>query len=175
MTQSKRNSVFVLTVFEVSLLSIVFDLSLTSPIHEFGHFFACLLLGVKVNSIGWGQIVFTSVSDWRQNLIGYSGGLFAAVFLSCLFVLLGFGFSRFHPQTMKGTVLTNYFSLLVKSIILTDLMVQLTGASFEGTNLPFYLSFIKNFMILYLLTLIFSGVSFLAMTRVTKQRIATAV
>jgi uncharacterized membrane protein YozB (DUF420 family) len=165
MVRLERNTLLVLTVFEISILVIVFDLSLTSPIHEFGHFFACLALGVEVNSIGWNQIIFTSVSDWRQNIIGFSGGLFAAFFLFCLYILSVVGFSHFQPQTKKGILMINYFSLLVKSILLADMMVQLTGAAFEGTDLSIYQLLVKNILVLYVLTLIFSAVSLFAVIR----------
>jgi len=168
MVRLGRNSLLVLTAFEISLLAIVFDLSLTSPIHEFGHFFACLALGVKVNSIGWNQIIFTSVSDWRQNIIGFSGGLFAVLFLLCLYILSVVGFHHFQPQTKKGILMINYFSLLIKSILLADMMVQLTGATFEGTALSIYQLLVENVLVLYVLTLAFSAVSLLAVIRLGK-------
>jgi len=168
----KRNILFA-TIFEVFLLAIIFDLSLTSPIHEFGHFLACLALGVRVVSVGWNQILFASVSDWRQNVIGFSGGLIAVLFLVCLYILSALGFSRFHPQTKKGILMIDYFSLLVKSTLLADLMTQLTGAALEGTNLSVYQSLVKNLLILCIFILIFSAVSLLIVIRLSKMRTHT--
>lgn len=153
-TRLRHNALLFSIIFEISLFAIIFDLSLTSPVHEFGHFLACLALGVRVHSIGWNRIVFASVSDWRQNVIGYSGGLFAVLFLLCLYILSTVSLSHIHPQTKRGVLVTNYFALLVKATLLTDMMVQLTGATLEGTNLPAYQLLVKNVFVLYVVTLI---------------------
>jgi uncharacterized membrane protein YozB (DUF420 family) len=165
-----RQNVLFPTVFAVSILAIIFDVSLTSPIHELGHLLACLALGVRVVSVGWNQILFASVSDWRQNIIGFSGGLLAVLFLFCLYVSLRSGLSHLHPKTKIGILRVNYFYLLIKSVFLADIMVEFLGATLEGANFSAYESIIQNIPVLYAIVLLFSAVSLLIVIRFNKIR-----
>lgn len=170
-TRVRRNALLFSIIFEISIFAIIFDLSLTSPVHELGHFLACLTLGVSVYSIEWNRLVHASVSDWRQNVIGYSGGLFAVLFLLCLYILSTVSLSHIHPQTKRGMIITNYFTLFVKATILTDMIMQFIGAAMEGTNPATYESFIQNVFALYVVTLIFSAVSFFMIIKRSKTMV----
>jgi len=125
----------------VASLVAVFDYSFISPIHEVGHLLACLALGIKVVRVNWTGVEFVSVSDWRQNAVGFMGGLSAAFFLCLIYVLLDPLFSVLNMRaahSLRLSRMVSDFSVLARAAVMTDIMVQITGGMLEGSSLPMY-------------------------------------
>jgi hypothetical protein len=119
----------------------VFDIVLISPTHEGSHLLGCLIFGIKPLRLTWTGIDFIPVSDWRQNVVGSMGGLSAALFLYSIYVFLDPLFSvlkTLAAHRPRFSEIISAFSILAKLVVVTDIMVQITGGILEGSSLLIY-------------------------------------
>lgn len=140
---SKKRKVllFLFLASGVASLAFVFDYFFIDPIHEGGHLLACWALGIKVVRVDWTRVEFVSVSDWRQNVVGFIGGLSAALFLCVIYVLLSSLLSVLNTRAahnLRFSRMVSDFSLLAKATVMTDIVFQISGGMLEGISLPMY-------------------------------------
>ena len=145
----------------LSLSTAGFDYLLTSPFHELGHALVGLILGVQITRIEWGRTHYISSHDWRENIMGYAGGLFATLFLMLLYVIM----KRAKPLLVKREMRVRLkqgllgATIMLQIIILADVMMQLTASVLEGSIKDFYDVLIRNVPVLFIILMIFTGIS----------------
>jgi hypothetical protein len=136
--KSLRIALFAVFVVFVAFLVIAFDSILIAPIHEFGHFLAASISGIKVVKVEWNQIQTVPVSDWRQYFFGCMGGFFAALFLSPVYLIL----KSILPEIRSPRLYAFAFFFFI--IVMTDIIVQTSVGILEGAFGAFYEVFVKS-------------------------------
>jgi hypothetical protein len=144
-----------------SLSVIGFDGAVSSPIHEVGHAVAAVLLGVRVIRVEWSQIEIVRSNDWRDNVVYYSGGLFATFFLLFLYLILKKAKTVFLKKEMRVTLKQRLVAMttMLQTITLSDLMLQLTTSILEGSIKDFYDDLTRNITIMFIIVMIFTSIS----------------
>jgi len=130
------------------MFAIVLDNTLVVRFHELGHVLAAITLNVKVERIEYsiltgGRVYFVSTGDWRTNVMGYVGGLFASLVLfACL--VLGISYrcanreqERLYDQA-KRSQRVEVLSFFLLNAIVADLMFEFSVGLLEGSSLSFY-------------------------------------
>ena len=153
--------VYILITFLLSLVVIGFDWMTISPIHELGHVAAAVLLGIRIIRIEWTKVRFITTNDWRENVLGYSGGLFATFFLVLLYLVVKRAKLLLLKREMRVKLKRRLVVavIMLQIIILTDLMMQLTASILEGSVREIYFALCANIPILFIINMIFTGVS----------------
>jgi len=179
MTKSKyaRFLVLLILVFLISFLFVILlDKLFISPCHELGHYLAGLALGIPITRVEWDKTYYIAPSDWRENVMGFSGGLFAVLILSLLYVIMYKCQKKLMSQTMHKR--KRYFVNLIlffRVVVLADWMLQLTAGIWEGLNKNIYQQFVGNTPLLSLFTIIVTGLSFLIHITKTSEPIFEAL
>ncbi|MGD9142844.1 MAG: hypothetical protein PVG61_03245 [Dehalococcoidia bacterium] len=112
---------------------------LTIFIHESGHFFAALAIGVPVSEIEIGMIghnLGVTIPDRFFNvplgLFYYSGGFFAAFVVSCVYFLIWYRKYRYQPSFMTWAY---------GAVTITSIGMQLGQGYLEGQFHAAYMSY----------------------------------
>ena len=121
--------------------------------------FQAELWGIQVSSVGWGEIKFSEpITGWRVNVIGFSGGIFAVLFLIALYLFSRRIFSLIRLKTEQKTIILGVASTIVQAIILSDLLLQSLAAILEGMVISFYNSLVNGFPLIYLSLFLSAGI-----------------
>ena len=140
-----------LLVILLSLFTMALDSSFTSPFHELGHAAVGTMLGVQVTRIEWGRTYYISPNDWRENIMGFAGGIIGALALTVLYMIandgLEFFANRVTRERLKRVFISAKFSIKIAAT--ADLMVQLTAGVLEGSNKKLYDGITNNLIALF--------------------------
>ena len=111
-------------------------LILDMVLHELGHVFAALAVGVSLSEIGIGRNGFSpvvyvtqSLPDSSKTIIGYAGGLLPAVLVSVAFLLLWLRKRQFNQTVADWTL---------GAALISRIVLSMFGAVFEGSSPPAY-------------------------------------
>lgn len=135
---------------------------LIAPFHEVGHVVIGLLLGVQILGISWASYGYISPYDWRENIMGLSGGFFTVLLLSFLYLLV----ENRQRVSVKGVNERKSEDLLssrllgLRIILLGNLMFELASAFLEGLEKEVYDAIVSDPLIAIALSVVFTGVSF---------------
>jgi len=151
---------YVLITFLLSWMVIFFDGGAISPIHELGHATAAVLLGIRIIRIEWGSVQYVVTNDWRENVVGYSGGLFATSVLVLLYVIIKRAKLLLEKREIRAKLKRRLVgaTIVLQMVVIADAIAQLTISVLEGS---FYDAYIALGLVpLFTMIMIFTGASF---------------
>jgi hypothetical protein len=132
---------FIALAIFVCLALSLYDFLLVTPIHERGHLFGCWIFGLKVIKVAWSSVEFVPVSDWRDNAVGFMGGLFGTLFSLLMYLLLSVMFKlldwRVRYRVRLSVFVANFF-VVAKSVVMADILIDIIAGIFEGSSLSLY-------------------------------------
>jgi hypothetical protein len=138
---SLRFLFFIILAIFVCLALSIYDFVLVTPIHEHGHLLGCWIFGLKVIKVTWSSVEFIPVHDWRDNIVGFMGGLFGASFSLLVYLLLSVMFKlldwRVRYRVRLSVSVANFF-VVAKSVVMADILMDIIAGIFEGSSLSLY-------------------------------------
>lgn len=139
-----------LALLIAAFFATIFVVTLFLPIHEIGHALASLAFGLKIFKIEWSGILWEPHSDWRVNaIVRYAGGFFAAFCSSLTYTAVSrIAIWLAHKRPLRINTI-NFTVLIMKTAILTDIMLELMGGFLEGTNEDIYVQMSHNHILLW--------------------------
>lgn len=164
--------VYILITFLFSWVVAGFDAAAISPIHELGHATAAVLLGIRIIRIEWSEVQYVTTNDWRENVAGYSGGLFATVFLVLLYMIIKRTKLVLVRREMRAKLKRRLagITIMLQTILLADIMMQLTSSVFEGSIHDVYTELGANIPALFTIIMISTGISvFICLVRMDES------
>jgi hypothetical protein len=179
-TSLKKLFKLVLKAIAIIIAALIVLLSvaiLFIPVHEKGHALTCQVFGVKIIKIEWAQITYEPNPDERVNaIINYSGGLFAALCLALTYILVSKAMPWITNRITREKKKACYFALILKTAILTDLMVEFTSGLLEGTNMDLYKQMASNIPVIlsiilsfFVISIVIQGRKYLHITKVSEK------
>jgi hypothetical protein len=157
----KALAAFLFILF-LTLATAGFDSTITSPFHEIGHAMAARMLGLQIIKMEWSRILIGTANDWRDNVMSAAGGLFGALILSALYVVIAHSSKLAVDHTTRRRLKRSLISLTLalKIIIFGDIIVQLNAAILEGAFKSLYDTIVSNPLMVFIITAVFTGISF---------------
>lgn len=165
-----RILLFAFLTVGIASLAIVLDYVYVSPIHESGHLLGCWALGVRVVKVEWTRTEFVPVFDWRENVIGFMGGFWAALLQCSVYFVIGSIFralSRRSSYSARLQGIVTNFSVIIEAAIMTDILAQITGGIFEGASLTIYRQTFGNGAFAFTVAVVFAVFSLFLQLRKT--------
>jgi len=136
-----------------------------SPIHERGHYLACLALGIQVTKVEWGRVYYHPSSDWKINMVmRFSGSFFAALILCIGYAL----FSKFVMLNPNRKSRSNTVILIVRTILMAGVIEELVFGFLEGAVFSFYMQTAEPLLAI-VFSLFFVGFSYEIHRRIARK------